>query len=39
VTRDVPEYAIVGGNPARFIRARGQDLHYSHDYDVWLPNV
>jgi maltose O-acetyltransferase len=24
VTRDVPEYTIVGGNPAKFIRARGK---------------
>jgi acetyltransferase-like isoleucine patch superfamily enzyme len=29
VTKDVDDYAIVAGNPARFIRKRSQDLIYS----------
>lgn len=32
VVRDVPAYAIVGGNPARFIRERSRDLTYRLGY-------
>jgi acetyltransferase-like isoleucine patch superfamily enzyme len=39
VTKDVQDHAIVGGNPARFIRKRSDCLTYAHDYDVWLPNA
>jgi acetyltransferase-like isoleucine patch superfamily enzyme len=36
VTKDVEDYAIVGGNPARFIRYRSNDLRYKIEYDYWL---
>lgn len=36
VTRDVPEFAIVGGNPARFIRERRRDLSYQLDHRTWF---
>lgn len=32
VTQDVPEYAVVGGVPARFIRERARDLRYRPDF-------
>jgi acetyltransferase-like isoleucine patch superfamily enzyme len=32
VTKDVEPYTIVGGNPARFIKKRSQDLCYLLDY-------
>ena len=32
VTQDVPEYAVVGGVPARFIRERAHDLRYRPDF-------
>jgi maltose O-acetyltransferase len=36
VTKNVGDYEVVGGNPARFIRRRSQDLQYKVDYDYWL---
>jgi len=36
VTKDVEEYAVVGGNPARFVRYRAKDLRYQLRYDYWL---
>jgi len=32
VTKDVPPFAMVGGNPARFIRERSRDLGYRLGY-------
>lgn len=31
VTRDVPPYTVVGGNPAKIIRPRGSRLEKAHD--------
>ena len=36
VTRDVDAYTIVGGNPARFIKARTMDLDYKTRYFPWF---
>jgi acetyltransferase-like isoleucine patch superfamily enzyme len=39
VTRDVPPFAVVGGNPARVLRQRAEALDYTHRYRVWLANA
>jgi acetyltransferase-like isoleucine patch superfamily enzyme len=36
VTRDVPDYAIVAGIPAKVIGQRNPDFSYRHDYGRWL---
>lgn len=36
VTRDVPPYAIVAGNPAKVVGERSRDLTYELDYRPWL---
>jgi len=36
VTRDVPPFTIVGGNPAREIGTRTRDLRYALDFRPWL---
>ncbi len=36
VTKDVESYTIVAGNPARFIKKRTHDLHYTLNYKPWL---
>jgi acetyltransferase-like isoleucine patch superfamily enzyme len=36
VTKDIGEYEVVGGNPARFIRHRSRDLRYKLEYDYWF---
>jgi acetyltransferase-like isoleucine patch superfamily enzyme len=37
VTADVPEYHVVGGNPARFVRERPRNQEYNLHYDPWVP--
>lgn len=37
VSKDVPEYHVVGGNPARFIRERPRNQAYQLHYDPWVP--
>lgn len=36
VTKDVGDFDIVGGNPARTIRKRNTDIRYRVDYRVWF---
>lgn len=37
VTRSVPPFHVVGGNPAKFVRERSQDLRYELHFDPWVP--
>lgn len=37
VSKDVPDYHVVGGNPARFIRERPRNQRYQLRYDPWVP--
>jgi acetyltransferase-like isoleucine patch superfamily enzyme len=39
VVKDVPDFTVVGGNPARPLRQRSPALRYTHDYRVWLANA
>jgi acetyltransferase-like isoleucine patch superfamily enzyme len=36
VTKDVGDYEVVGGNPARLIRRRSTEHRYTLDYDYWF---
>ena len=36
VVKDVPPYAIVGGNPARVIGERNRDIKYKLDFSIWF---
>jgi acetyltransferase-like isoleucine patch superfamily enzyme len=36
VTKDVPDYAIVGGNPARVVGERSKNLKYILEYQYWF---
>ncbi|MEH1965208.1 MAG: acyltransferase [Nostoc sp.] len=36
VTKDIEPYTVVAGNPARFIKKRSPDLHYTLNYQPWL---
>lgn len=37
VTKDVSPFAVVGGNPAQFIRERGRDLQYELNWNPRVP--
>ena len=36
VTKDVPEWAVVGGNPARIIRIKERKLAFKRKYNYWF---
>jgi len=36
VTKDVPEWTIVGGNPAKEIRKRNNNVSYKSNYNYWF---
>lgn len=36
VTRDVAAWTVVGGNPAKPIRQRNQDVQYKLDFPIWF---
>lgn len=36
VTKDVPAWTIVGGNPAKEIRMRERDISYKSKYNYWF---
>ena len=36
VTKDVPAWTIVGGNPAKEIKKRGREILYKSDYNYWF---
>jgi len=37
VTKDVEPFAVVGGNPAKFIRKRSETLLYTLKWNPWVP--
>ena len=36
VTKDVPEWAVVGGNPAHIIKYRNKKIAYLQKYNYWF---
>lgn len=36
VVKDVPDFAIVGGNPAKFVRNREAGIDYLNKYNYWF---
>jgi len=38
VTRRVPAYSMVGGNPAKYVKDRKKEIEYALDYKYWFPN-
>ena len=36
VTKDVPPYTVVGGNPAKEIRQRPKEIDYKQNYNYWF---
>ena len=36
VTKDVPPYTVVGGNPAKTIRQRSKEIDYTLNYNYWF---
>lgn len=39
VTKDIGEFEVVGGNPAKFIKKRSEVLNYKLDYGFWFGNA
>lgn len=37
VTKDVPAYHVVGGNPASFVKKRSQNQVYKLNFNPWVP--
>ena len=36
VTKDIPEWTVVGGNPAKVIKERQKKIAYLQDYNYWF---
>ncbi len=36
VTKDVPAFSIVGGNPAKVIKERNREINYKNNYPYWF---
>lgn len=36
VTKDIPAWTIVGGNPAKFVRNRNKNIEYNSSYSYWF---
>ena len=36
VTKNVPAYTIVGGNPAKYVKDRTTDIEYTTNYNYWF---
>lgn len=36
VTKRIPPYSIVGGNPAKVIKTKNRDIQYTQSYNFWF---
>jgi maltose O-acetyltransferase len=36
VTKEVPAYTVVGGNPAKYIKERNRNIDYLNNYGYWF---